>query len=362
MGVDRLVLTLSEVEQAGILVVSAAVVPAVHVTGHVFVSRHLNAVVPLTTDNHEHVLQIFCQNGLVLVALEEPVKIVHLTLLLNRQFLPKESHLVHDVGHEVELEGVLLRINITLNRHLTGLDELLILQLEEDAAELLLEALNTILFALLQVELRVGTHVNFLLVLQLGLLLREHTLRVQVVQLVDAARRVSGCGTLGSTHGTPILVDLVCRRRLLFVLLLGTLADLSQLLLALGVQTLVNGSALAVFHGLHDLLRQVVDGRLGLQLLQLILNRILLRFQLFHAAVFKETLLIAQETVEVAHFLAVAVEHSTARLKSVRSKRASFDFLFRFGLTCVLEVLFADLAEDVFAQHVLLVTRTAMLG
>ena len=124
----------------------------------------------------------------------------------------------------------------------------------------------------------------------------------------------------------------------------------------------MDGRTLAVLHGIDDLLGQIVNGRLGLQLLQLILNRVLLRFQLFHAAIFKETLLVAEETVEIAHFLTVTIEHSTARLKCVRSKGASVELLVRFGLAGILEVLFADLAKDVFAQHVLFVARTAMLG
>ena len=70
MSVDRLVLTLAKVEHASILIVHAAVLPSGSVAGHVFLSRDLDAMIPLTTDHHEDILQIFCQNILILFAFE----------------------------------------------------------------------------------------------------------------------------------------------------------------------------------------------------------------------------------------------------------------------------------------------------
>lgn len=355
MRVDGLVLTLAKIEETRILVISSAVLPSVLVARHVFLGWHLNSMVPLAADDHKNVLQIFCQNRLFFVALEQPVKVVHLALLLNRQFLPKESHLIHNVRNEVELERVLLRIDIVRNGSVTHLKQLLILEVEQDASEFFLEALNSVLLALLVLELGVGAHVYFLLVLQLGLLLRNLTLSVQIVKLVDAALTL-GCGrSLRSSDWAPVLLDLRVGRRLLFLVLL------SQLLLALGVESLVDRCSLAVLHALDDLLRQVVDGRLRLQLLQLILNRILLRFELFHAAVFEEPLLIAEETVQVAHLLTVTIDHGATRLERVGSECATVELLLGLHLASVLEVLFADLAEDVFTHHVLLMAHAAML-
>ena len=73
-------------------------------------------------------------------------------------------------------------------------------------------------------------------------------------------------------------------------------------------------------------------------------------------------MLVAEETVEIAHLLTVIIEHSAARLESVRSECAPVELLVRFGLASILEVFFADLAKDVFAEHVLFVAHTAMLG
>lgn len=141
------------------------------------------------------------------------------------------------MSDEIELERVFLRINITLDRLMTVLHELLVLQIQQDAAEFLLEALNSIFLALLELELGVSAIVNFLLILQLGLLLSVGTLRVQIVKLLDAALGFSWCGShrlmlLGPAYRAP-LVNLCGRRRLLQLILL--LSNLSQLLFALCV-------------------------------------------------------------------------------------------------------------------------------
>ena len=186
---------------------------------------------------------------------------------------------------------------------------------------------------------------------------------MQLVQLLDLALRLRhGRGEITSS-GAPTLLNLIARgQRPLFGFGNLVLLSQSQLLLTLSVQTLMDGHVLAVRHGLNNLLREVVDSRFCLQFLQLILNCILLRFELLHAAIFEETLLVAEEAVEVAHFLAVAIQHSAPRLESVRGERAAVELLILFHLASVLEVLLADLAKDVLAQHVLLVARVAVLG
>ena len=62
MRVDRLVLTLTQVEKSSVLIVGATVFPTIHVARHALISWHLDRMIPLAADDHEHILQIFCQN------------------------------------------------------------------------------------------------------------------------------------------------------------------------------------------------------------------------------------------------------------------------------------------------------------
>ena len=74
--------------------------------------------------------------------------------MLNGQFLPKESHLMHDDHDEVELQSVLLRVHIVVcGLAGTLLSGVTINKTGENATELFLEAFDAVLLALLQSEL-----------------------------------------------------------------------------------------------------------------------------------------------------------------------------------------------------------------
>ena len=352
---DRHVLTFSQVEQARVLIISTALVPDRLVsTFAAFVaallSGNFDIRVALAGDDHEDVLEVLGENRLVLGALEESVKVAHLVLLLNRELGAEELHLVHDVSHEAKLKGMFSGVNL-LVEVTAPVAHLLVLEVHENTAELLLEALDAVLFGLLVLVLRVG-HLVHVHVLHVGGLLKLNLPSlVEVVQTVDVF--ATKFGRVMQASGRPGKI-----RNLLG--LSGGL--IPQLLFTLGVQPLMDGHMLAFGHGLDNLLRKAVDLRLGLHLQQFLVDGLLLGLELFHRLVLEEALLIAQEVVQIASLATLTIQHGFAALASVRLEGAAFNLLLCLLATKVLEVLLADGSRDVFTHKMLTVRVLVVLG
>lgn len=132
-------LSLSDVEEASVLVVDSCLSPF----GVALVILDFIFPVTLAGNNHQQVLKVFGQDILLFLALENSVDVVHELLLVWRHLLLEETHLGHDGGSEVEVKHLLLWINLDFTPE----------DLTQSDSELSFKRLNSENIALLVLEL-----------------------------------------------------------------------------------------------------------------------------------------------------------------------------------------------------------------
>ena len=341
MGLDRAMLSLSEVKDTTVLVVSTAILP---VGDSLVFVWDLNTWVPLPGDNHENVLEVLSENLLLLVALEQVVQIRDLVLLLNGELWLEEIHLVHDMHHQVVGKSVIQRIYLGVHIFAVSGGKLLVLQVNKHLSELLLEALDPILLRFLKRELGVGSPVDLLPVLKTLLLNLDLAHFVQVMQLMSV--------TLIRGSGVILVV-------LLFLIVDGS-GLISELLLTLGVEPLVSRCFVPVLHLVDNLLRQVQNVWSALYLLQLVANGKLLLLEHLHRSVLEEPLLVVQEVLEFSHIRGVGVQDGPLAFERVRVEGAAVELSILLLLSEELHIFVSYLLLDGLSQQVFLVDSISL--
>lgn len=293
VALDGDVLALSDVD-AALFVVDASVLP--HVV--LLCILGFESLIALSVDHEQDILQVFSQDLLVLVSLEQGVEVVDLVLLVIGQLLLQEPHRVHHNGNMVEVEHLLAGIAWL---EVSSASLLVLLNLRELASELLLEIADGGLDTLFIFE-RLVRHDDLfvLLLLPLRFLLSKELLMHLVESLLGWLASV----VLG------IWVELLPARsqslRSLEVLLDGLLllvvkeSLVSQLFLSLEVESVMGVLVLPIIHHVDDLVGKVINLWFMCYLLHLIIKLGLLTTDGFHVLILQESLLVIEELVKIS--------------------------------------------------------------